>query len=71
MMIGEFDFRRISESVIYLLLPEEEIMFFLEVEVGALPWEIIFWKIIFWEITLLRDYFIDRLLYWQIILWRD
>ena len=41
MMNGEFDFLRISESVIYLLLPEEELMFFTENKVGALLWDIL------------------------------
>ena len=27
--------------MIYLLLPEEELMFFTEVKVGALPWDIL------------------------------
>ena len=34
-------FLRISESVIYLLLPEEELMFFTEDKVGALLWDIL------------------------------
>ena len=40
-MNGEFVFLRISESVIYLLLPEEELMFFTEDKVGALLWDIL------------------------------
>ena len=41
MMNREFDFQRISETVIYLLLPEEELMFFTEDKVGALLWDIL------------------------------
>ena len=40
-MNGEFVFLRISESVIYLLLPEEELMFFTEDKVGALVWDLL------------------------------
>ena len=66
--LNDYFIERILNWQITLL---EEIMYFTEVEVGALPWEIIVWKIIFWESTLLRDYFIDRLFFGEINLLRD